>query len=130
MNKIGNFIKNVWHATSPPMWAASGACALLVTALVTTAALSGCSTTERGLTREQALYSFGTNAVASLEKVVPFMPVPVSSTAEIVLAAAAAALGAWNTHQQLAIRKLQNGNGKTKPPPSPTVAAPPAPQPT
>ena len=88
MNKIGNFIKNVWHATSPPMWAASGAYALLVTVVAASAALSGCATTEHGLTREQAIYSFGTSAVASLEKAVPFMPVPVSSAAEIVLAAA------------------------------------------
>ena len=111
MKKTADFLKNVYRACSPTTWAATGACALLITSMAITVVASGCATTAPGLSREQALYRAGTNVVASLEKVVPFMPVPVSSTAEVFLALAGAGLAAWNTHQQVAIRKLKNGNG-------------------
>jgi hypothetical protein len=132
MKNIVNFSKNVWRATSPRHWAATGTCALLVALMAGTLAIGGCATTEPGLTREQALYRVGTNVVASLDKAVPYLPVPVSSAAEVFLALASAGLAAWNTHQQVAIRKLKNGNGsgngKAHAPPStlsPPAAAPP-----
>jgi hypothetical protein len=90
-------------------------------------AISGCATTKAGLSREQQIYRAGTNIVAQVDKVVPYMPVPVSSAAEIALALVSAGLAAWNTHQQVAIRKLKNGNGNGKSPPSPSAATSPAP---
>jgi hypothetical protein len=88
--------------------------ALLAVVLALICLAAGCSTTQRGLEREQHLYSMGTNAVAVLERVVPVLPAPVNSIAEPLLALATAGLAAWNTWQHRQIRTLQNGqNGKS-----------------
>jgi hypothetical protein len=88
--------------------------ALLAVVLALVCFAVGCSTTQRGLEREQHLYSMGTNAVAVLERVVPVLPAPVNSLAEPLLALATAGLAAWNTWQHRQIRSLQNGqNGKS-----------------
>ncbi len=130
MKKSLTFVRGVWRATPLSLWAATAACVVFLAAVPVSISLTGCASTPQGLTREQAIYQTATNVVADINKVVPYLPVPVSSTAEIALAIAGAALAAWNTHQQVAISKLKNGNAKPASPPPPAVAAPPAPQPT
>ena len=87
------------------------ACAAYLLVLTLFVMLCGCASTPAGLNREQALYRAGTNVVATLHEVVPYLPPPVGGAAEGVLALATAALAAWNTHQHLQIKKLKNGNG-------------------
>ncbi len=94
-------------------------CVLFIAALLFGAS---CATSPAGLSREHALYVAGTNVVGTLQTLVPYMPPPVGSTFEVVLAAATAALAAWNTHQGKRLRRLENGhgNGKTLGPPTST----------
>ena len=104
--------------------------ACLLSAVVTagTLALSGCARTEAGLSREAALYHLATNTVAGAHQVTPYLPPPAQFPVDLALGLITAALAAWNTHQQVAIRKLKNGQGtRTKPIPSPGPAPPPAP---
>lgn len=42
----------------------------------------------------------------------------------MVLAIVSGALAAWNAHQQVALRKLKNGNGNSKPPVSVATTLP------
>ena len=90
---------------------------------------ASCAHTLQGLSREQALYRAGTNAVGQVQSITPYLPAPAGSALEIALAIASSGLAAWNLHQQAALKKLKNGNGNGngKPPPpttSPPVAAP------
>jgi hypothetical protein len=108
-----------WQGTPPRTWADSFA-ALILLALIAILCLGmTCSVTKEGLTREHALYSAGTNAVATIHTLTPYMPAPLASTTELVLAAASGLLAAWNTAQHRQIKKLKNGNGTGTPlPPS------------
>ena len=72
---------------------------------------ASCAHTMQGLSREQALYRAGTNVVGQAQSIAPYLPAPVGNTLEIFLALATSALGAWNLHQQAALRQLKNGNG-------------------
>jgi len=72
---------------------------------------ASCAHTMQGLSREQALYRAGTNVVGQAQSLAPYLPAPVGNTVEIFLALATSALGAWNLHQQAALRQLKNGNG-------------------
>jgi hypothetical protein len=91
---------------------------------------ASCAHTMQGLSREQALYRAGTNIVGEVQSVAPYLPAPVGSTVEICLALATSALGAWNLHQQAALRQLKNGNGNGKAAmPRPQLAAAPPPTP-
>ena len=78
-------------------------CLLLFTA--------SCAHTLQGLSREQALYQAGTNAVAQVQSLTPYLPAPAGNAMEIVLAIVSSGLAAWNLHQQAALKKLKNGNG-------------------
>jgi hypothetical protein len=104
-------LKGVWRDTSWPHRAAIGGCVLLLGAMVTTLALSGCASTEQGIAREEVLYRAGTNVVATVQAVTPYLPPPVGSVVEGVLALATAALAAWNTHLHSQVKTLRNGNG-------------------
>ncbi len=87
---------------------------------------TGCATTQPALSREQAIYRAGTNVVAQAQTLLPFVPAPVATPVEVVLGIVSAALGAWNLHQQKAIKVLRNGsgNGAGKSPPSATSSLP------
>lgn len=111
MKKTRDFLKSVWRDTSWRHRAAIGACALLLAAMAITLALSGCASTEQGLAREEVLYRAGTNVVATVQSVAPYLPAPVGSVVEGVLALATAALAAWNTHLHTQMKSLRNGNG-------------------
>ena len=95
-----------------------------------------CARTLEGLQREQAIYRGGTNVVGELTQVAPYLPPPVSSTMQIVLAVASSLLATWNLHQQGELRKLRTANGGSSTPalqpqplanlvPPPTAPAPP-----
>ena len=106
--------------------------ALLAFAVFTTA--TGCATTPEGLAREQRICSTASNVVATLQLAAPVLPPPVQVPVEALLAAIAAGLTAWSTHQQVAIGKLKkqlngNGNGTLSggghgPPATPRSSAP------
>ena len=87
------------------------ACSVYLLALLGMAALCGCARTEGGLAREQGMYQAGTNFVGGLQGVMPYLPAPVQWPVEAVAGALAAALAAWNLHQQKQIKALRNGNG-------------------
>jgi len=59
--------KNAGPKPLPLLLASLGVSLFILAALAGLLALSTCTTTERGLTREQALYRAGTNVVATLE---------------------------------------------------------------
>jgi ABC-type Co2+ transport system permease subunit len=99
------------HASPPKLRRNVALAFLLFAALFLFALVPGCATTERGLSREEAIYTWATNAVATARSVTPFIPAPAGTGVEIGLGLVAAALAAWNTAQQRAIQKLKNGNG-------------------
>ena len=124
MKKIVSLLVQIWHATSPQLWAATGACLLFLAVMVPSLAVGGCASTQAGLNREQKIYQVATNVVGIGQQVAPSLRQPLSSAVEFALGIATAALTAWNTHQQLAIRKLKNGNGTTTTGLSPPAAKP------
>jgi hypothetical protein len=87
------------------------ACSLYLLVLLAVVALCGCARTEGGLAREQRMYQAGTNFVSGLQAVTPYLPAPVQLPVEALAGAIAAALAAWNLHQQRQIKALRNGNG-------------------
>ena len=87
------------------------ACSLYLLTLLAIVALCGCARTEGGLAREQRMYQAGTNFVGGLQAVTPYLPAPVQLPVEAIGGALAAALAAWNLHQQKQIKVLKNGNG-------------------
>ena len=87
------------------------ACSLYLLVLLAIVALCGCARTEGGLAREQRMYQAGTNFVGGLQAVTPYLPAPVQLPVEALAGAIAAALAAWNLHQQKQIKALKNGNG-------------------
>ena len=82
-----------------------------------------CASTPQGLQHEQSIYRYATNAVAAIQSIAPNLPAPANTAVELVLAIAAAGLAAWNAHQQRAINKLKNGNGKSSTPATPGTVA-------
>jgi hypothetical protein len=87
------------------------ACSLYLLVLLAIVALCGCARTEGGLAREQRMYQAGTNFLGGLQAVTPYLPAPVQLPVEAIAGAIAAALAAWNLHQQKQIKALRNGNG-------------------
>ena len=127
MKTIVSFFAKTWRDTSRSHRVAIGLSALYLVALALTLAHVGCATTSSGLAREQAIYKSATNAVAGVQQVAPYLPPPASNFVELALAIVSGGLAAWNGHQQLAIRKLRNGNGKLVASASPAASpAPPA----
>jgi len=130
MQKIVSFSAKTWRETSPQLRAATGASILFLGVLAFTSLPSGCATTKSGLAQEQRIYQAATNVVADARQVVPYLPAPVSSAAETFLAIVSGLLTLWNAHQQIAIRKLKNGNGTSTAGLSPPAAQPAPTQPT
>jgi hypothetical protein len=81
--------------------------------------LNGCAVTPQGIQREQRIYQAGTNFIAGLQAVTPYVPQPVQLPLEMIGGALAAALAAWNLHHQRELKKLKNGNGHPNGTPSP-----------
>jgi len=100
------------------------ACAAGLAVAASVVLVSGCASTPAGLNREQALYQAGTNVVATIREVVPYLPGPAGTGVEAILGLATAALAAWNTHQHVQIKQLKNGNGKAAPAPNPATGPP------
>jgi hypothetical protein len=109
MRRLTHFISRC-VAETPPRFrrCIAGSVLVLGCIAVTTTAMT-CSHTQPGLEREQAIYRAGTNVVGQVQTLVPYLPPPVSTTAEVVLGVATALLAAWNTAQHKALRQLQNG---------------------
>lgn len=88
-----------WKQTTPAtrraVLAGSALCVLLAASLI----LISCASTPQGIRHEQTIYAAGTNTVATLQTLIPYLPAPVATPAEIVLGAISAGLGAWNLHQ-------------------------------
>ncbi len=125
MKRFFHFLSQCYADTPPANRRATLACILVLLLMAAALAVQSCATSPQGLAREQAIYSAATNTVGTLQTIVPYVPAPVQVPTELILAAVSAALGAWNLHQQKAIKALKNGNGNGKPT-SPTHP-PPAP---
>ena len=89
------------------------AMSVLLAAMVLCTIHTGCASTQAGLSREQGIYRVSTNVVSGVQQIVPYLPAPVATPAEILLGAISAGLGAWNLHQQRALKKLKNGSKAT-----------------
>lgn len=129
MNSPFQFIKRCW--TQCPL---RGRCAMLILSVCVNLALlslmlAGCAHTAAGLAREQSLYQASTNAVGSIQTLVPYLPAPIATPAEIVLGLVSAGLAAWNTHQHSAIKKLAKGGSSGLPSSAPAPQPPQAPSP-
>jgi hypothetical protein len=98
--------------------AASGFIALVVAGSLVSAS---CAHTPDGLAREQALYHTATNAVASAQSITPYVPAPLNSALDGVLAAGAALLALWATHLQRSVKELRNSNGSSQASSSPAT---------
>ena len=83
-------------------------------------ALSSGATSPSGVARELSVYSFATNAVATLKSVAPALPQPAGGALEGFLALASAGLALWSTHLHRAVSALRNqaadGSGPAQPP--------------
>ena len=120
MRKLLHSVFACYQQTPPSMRASIvGMLVLLATVALF---LTSCASTPEGLAREQAWYQVCTNVVGTLKVAAPTVPAPFNVPLEGFLAAATAALVAWNTRQGQRIKVLENGNGK----PSGNPAAPPA----
>ena len=82
-------------------------------------ALSSCATSPSGVARELSVYSFATNAVATLKSVAPALPQPVGGALEGFLALASAGLALWQTHLHRAVSALRNQAADGSTPPQP-----------
>jgi len=51
-----HFLSKVWHATPLSTWTATGVCCLFLAITAATFTVAGCSTTQKGLDREQTIY--------------------------------------------------------------------------
>ena len=114
MKRFSSFLSRCLAETPRPFRRCiAGSLVLLACIAFATTAMT-CSRTPQGLDREQAIFRAGTNVVGQVQTLVPYMPQPIGTTAEVVLGIATALLAAWNTAQHKALRQLQNGK-----PPSP-----------
>jgi len=90
--------------------------AALLLAAVATAGLLGlcsCATSEKGVAREQAVYTITSNAVAVLQPVVQAAPSPFNAILGTVFAGISGLLALWasHLHRSVADLKKTNGNG-------------------
>ncbi len=77
-------------------------------------ALNSCATGPGSHQKNEQTLSVLSNQVASLRQGAVYLPPPANGIVEALLAAAAAALAAWNTHLHTKVRTL--ANGKSTPP--------------
>src|SRR5438046_549700 len=88
--------------------------------------LASCATSPRGISREQMMYSYGTNGVAWAQQVlVPYVPPPYHEAALAFLGLVSAGLGLWNRSQQKRLTALENGGPSPGTPPAPQGHPPP-----
>jgi len=111
MKRMFSFLSMSFADPPPAHRAAILGSVLFLALLAFFVATSGCAHTEQGLAREQAIYRVSTNALGQAQTLIPYLPPPTNYATEVILAAVAAALAAWNTHQQRELTKLKNGNG-------------------
>jgi hypothetical protein len=89
---------------------AVGAFTFIILATAGVLALSSCATTPGGIARESSLFTTVTNVASGAYQLVPALPPPERAVFELVLAAATAALAAWNTSLHRRVNQL-DGNG-------------------
>jgi len=89
--------RSCWTSSRAEIVLTALAAPLLLIVFLSLPAMQGCATSPTGLAREQHLYQVGTNVVAGLQAVAPYLPAPVQFPTEIALAAVTAALSAWNS---------------------------------
>ena len=70
---------------------------------------AGCAHTEAGLQRETQLYLVTSNAVDGLKTISPYVPPPLSSLLEGVLACGGALLALWATRLHRSLNEVRNG---------------------
>ena len=89
-------------------------------ALVTVGALvlTSCATSPAGIARENHIYDYATNIVASIHAIAPALPQPVGGALEGLLALASAGLALWSTHlhRQVSALRGQSQVGSEPPP--------------
>ena len=97
--------------------------AALLLAAVATAGLLGlcsCATSEKGLAREQAVYTVTSNAVAVLQPVVQAAPSPFNAILGTLFAGISGLLAVWASHLHRSVADLKrdqaNGNTPAAPP--------------
>ncbi len=74
-------------------------------------ALNSCATGPGSHEKNEQTLSIVSNQVAALRQGAVYLPPPANGIVEALLAAAAAALAAWNTHLHTKVRTLANGKG-------------------
>ncbi len=92
-----------------------GALLCIVAVTAGSLALNSCATGPGSLARNEQTISVLSNQVASLRQGAVYLPPPANGIVEVLLAAAAAALAAWNTHLHTKVRTLANGKATTPP---------------
>jgi len=87
---------------------------------------AGCAHTQAGLQREAQLYLVSSNAVDGLKTITPYVPAPISTVLEGVLACGGALLALWATHLHRSLNEVRNGKLGGSPAPSPSPPPTPA----
>ena len=105
-----------------PKLAYAVACLFIALALAGLLFTASCASTEPGLQRETQLYLASSNATASLQHILPYVPPPANSLLEGILAVGGALLALWATHLHRSLTELRNGKSGPAPPASPPAA--------
>jgi hypothetical protein len=93
-----------------------GALLLAAAATVGLLGLCSCATSEKGLAREQAVYTVTSNAVAVLQPVVQAAPAPFNTALGGIFALISGVLALWASHLQRSLGDLKKTNGNGTPP--------------
>ena len=122
LKRLTSFVSACYRETPPAQRIAILSMLLLLAVCVSLC--PSCASTPEGLAREQSWYQVSTNILSTLKTVSPAVPAPLNIPFEGFLAAATAALVAWNTAQGRRLKSLENGSGKANGATSPTPQPP------
>jgi hypothetical protein len=107
-----------WQRGIPQrLWGAIGWISIGV-AMVGALALCSCATSEKGLTREQALYAATTNAVAVVGAVASNLPPPYGTVFKGVVVGCGILMAVWLTNLEKRLKGQINGSAKVVQPPA------------
>ena len=116
--------ETVWRAKLLPALPFAIASLFICGALGGWLCSAGCAHTEAGLQRETQLYLVTSNAVDGLKTISPYVPPPLSSLLEGVLACGGALLALWATHLHRSLNEVRNGKPRGPPPQGPGTPTP------
>jgi len=117
--------KTAWPARLLPALPFVIASLFICAALAGWLCSAGCAHTPAGLQRETQLYLVSSNAVDGLKTITPYVPAPINSVLEGVLACGGALLALWATHLHRSLNEVRNG--KLAGTSTPSAPPPPAP---